>query len=144
MKAKRAVMYGLAMVVAFAALACSESEHEAAADMPAPPSDLKVEPLTGGAHLTWKDNSDNESAFMLERAAGAEAFASLATVPFDAVQYHDGAVTPGATYRYRVMAMPKDGGHPADSEYSNEVTFIAPAAEVEPAPSAEGGAHSGH
>lgn len=143
MKSKRAAMYGLVMVASFAAGACSDSEHEAATDMPAPPSDLKAEPLTGGAHLTWKDNSDNESAFMVERAAGVEAFASLATVPFDAVQYHDGAVNPGATYRYRVMAMPKDGGHPGDSEYSNEVTFIAPAAE-QPAPTPAGGAHTGH
>ena len=31
------------------------------------PSDLKAEPLDGGAHLTWKDNSDNEAEFMIER-----------------------------------------------------------------------------
>jgi hypothetical protein len=145
MKAKKAAIHGLVFLVASAAaIACSDAEHDAGADVPKRPTDLQVEPLTGGAHLTWKDNSDNESAFMVERAAGTQAFQSLATVPFDTVQYHDGTITPGGTFKYRVMAMPKEGGHSEKTEYSNEVTFVAPLAEAEPAPIATGGAHGGH
>jgi hypothetical protein len=145
MKSKRAAIHGLVLFVASAAaIACSDAEHDAGADLPKRPTDLQVEPRTGGAHLTWKDNSDNESAFMVERATGAESFQSLATVPFDTVQYHDGATTPGGTFTYRVMAMPKEGGHSEKTEYSNEVVFVAPPAEVEPAPTAAGGAHTGH
>jgi hypothetical protein len=145
MKSKKAVIQGLLLLVASAAaVACGDDEDDSGAALPKRPTDLQVEPLTGGAHLTWKDNSDNESAFMVERAAGTEAFKSLATVPFDTIQYHDGAITPGGTFRYRVMAMPKEGGHSEKTEYSNEVTFVAPQAEVEPAPTATGGAHAGH
>ena len=94
--------------------------------MPNPPTDLKVEALSGGAHLTWKDNSDNEASFMIERMVGSSPYMELATVPFDTTAYHDANLAPG-TYMYRVMAMPKDGSHEAGStKYSNEVTLTTP------------------
>lgn len=145
MKSKKGGIHGLVVLVASAAaIACGSEEHDGGTAVPKRPTDLQVEPLTGGAHLTWKDNSDNESAFMVERATGTEAFQSLATVPFDTVQYHDGTITPGGTFKYRVMAMPKQGGHSEKTEYSNEVTFVAQQGEVEPVPTAAGGAHAGH
>jgi hypothetical protein len=91
--------------------------------MPAPPSDLKVAELQGGAHVTWKDNSDNEGSFMLERKVGTAAFTAYKTLDFNTTQYHDADVQAGMTYVYRVMAMPKSGGHGADAKYSNEATF---------------------
>lgn len=94
-----------------------------------PPSNLMAEALDGGAHLTWKDNSDNESQFMIERKAGNGDWTIVGMVPFDTTQYHDPNLTPGTTYVYRVMAMPKEGGHDGGSNaYSAEVTFTAPAA----------------
>ena len=133
------------LVAAAIAVACGDQhEGDAPMAMPSAPTDLRAEPLTGGAHLTWKDNSDNESAFMVERADGAAEFRTLGTVPFDTVQYHDGSITPGATYKYRVMAMPKEQGHSELTEYSNEVTFVAPAAEMMPDPLPAGGMHAGH
>ncbi|MEO8211544.1 MAG: fibronectin type III domain-containing protein [Myxococcales bacterium] len=95
--------------------------------MPNPPGDLKAGALSGGAHLPWKDNSDNEGGFMIERMVGAAAYATLASVPFDTTQYHDAPLTAGTTYMYRVMAMPKAGGHDSGTtKYSNEVNFAAP------------------
>lgn len=95
--------------------------------MPAPPTDLMAQALGGGAHLTWKDNSDNESGFMVERKVGTGSFEVLTSVPFNTTQYHDAGLTSGTSYVYRVMAMPKEGGHdPGTTEYSNEVTFTAP------------------
>jgi len=93
--------------------------------MPNPPSELKAEAASGGAHLTWKDNSDNEASFMIERKAGTAAYTQLATVPFDTTAYHDANVATGM-YMYRVMAMPKDGTHGTSTKYSNEVTLAAP------------------
>ena len=91
--------------------------------MPNPPSNLQVAELEGGAHLTWKDNSDNEASFMIERMVDSGTYQALATVPFDTTSYHDAPLVAGKTYMYRVMAAPKSGGHTADTKYSNEVTF---------------------
>jgi hypothetical protein len=114
------------VVVAALVGACGDDMDMDGSSLPKKPTDLKLEPLSGGAHLTWKDNSNDESAFMVERAAGAAKFETLATLPFDTVQYHDAAITSGTTYKYRVMAMPKEGGHSDKTEYSNEVEFAAP------------------
>ncbi len=91
--------------------------------VPAAPSMLAVAPLSGGGHLTWKDNSENEAQFMIERKVGAGTFAVLATVPFNTVAYHDAPLTKGTSYTYRVMAM---GADDKTSDYSNEVPFTAP------------------
>lgn len=101
------------------AAACGDSDGGA----PAPPSGLAAEPLTGGAHLTWTDNADNETEFMVMRMDGlvdAE-YRTIATVPFDTEQYHDAPLTSGTTYMYKVMAMNDEG----DSE-SSEIRFDAP------------------
>jgi hypothetical protein len=89
---------------------------------PAAPSDLKAVELEGGAHLTWKDNSSDESEFMIERKVGSGAYTTLSTVPFNTTQYHDPNLTPGTVYTYHVMAMGKQAGK--DSDFSNEVTFM--------------------
>lgn len=87
---------------------------------PKAPSDLVVQELSGGAHVTWKDNSSDESEFTIERKAAGGAFASVGTVPFDTTAYHDGTVQAGMTYTYRVMAMNASG---ATSSPTNEVDF---------------------
>jgi hypothetical protein len=90
---------------------------------PAAPSNLAAAPLSGGAHLTWTDNSDNETGFMVMRMKdGTDTeYQHVTTLPFNATQHHDAPLTSGATYKYVVMAMNADG----ESE-SNEVTFAAP------------------
>ena len=47
---------GLLAVTIFAGCASDASP-------PAAPSDLTVAPLSGGAHITWKDNSSDEDEF---------------------------------------------------------------------------------
>lgn len=94
-------------------------------DMPSPPTDLKVAELQGGAHVTWKDNSDNEGGFMLERKVNTGMFTTYKTLDFNTTQFHDTDVTAGMAYGYRVMAMPKkSGGHSSDTKYSNEISFM--------------------
>jgi hypothetical protein len=98
------------------------------ANLPAAPTELKVEYLGGGGHCTWKDNSDNESQFMIERKPMVGAFAIVGTVPFNTVLYHDAPVTSGMTYVYRIMAMPMQSGHGGEhvGSYSNEATLTVP------------------
>ena len=62
----RLAYLGLVLAVAFiGAPACGgDDDDSGGADVPAAPSGLAVEALEGGAHLTWTDNSDNETQFM--------------------------------------------------------------------------------
>ncbi len=98
-------------------------DHADADAPPEPASELTAEPLSGGAHLTWVDNSDNEDHFMVMRMEdGVDAdYTLVVTVPFDSLTHHDGNITAGATYTYKIVAMNSAG----ESE-SDEVTFVAP------------------
>jgi hypothetical protein len=111
------------LVILLAALGASSCGGHDSGGEPNPPSDLMVSEMDGGAHLTWKDNSDNEGSFMLERKVGTDAFAVYKTLDFNTTVYHDADVKAGMAYGYRVMAMPKSGGHTASTKYSNEVMF---------------------
>jgi hypothetical protein len=96
--------------------ACSE-----AGDTAAPtdaPSQLQAGPLGGGVHLTWRDNSQAEQRFEIERKESGASFALLDTVPFDTALYHDANVTLGVEYTYRVRAQLESGY----SAYSNEAS----------------------
>jgi hypothetical protein len=91
--------------------------------IPTAPSTLGAELLSGGAHLTWKDNSSNEDQFMIERKDGsAGTFTTVTSVTFNVAQYHDAPLTSGMTYTYRVAAMNNAGMSP----YSNEAPITIP------------------
>ncbi len=130
----KSVCSALALLLAAGAGCGSGSSGPAA---PAAPSDLKAEELEGGAHLTWKDNSSDESGFMIERKVGSAAYATLTTVPFNKSEYHDPNLTSGTVYSYHVMAMGKQAGK--NSDVSNEVTFTLGAGSSDGTPSSDGG-----
>jgi hypothetical protein len=104
--------------------ACTSSSSGSTTDAVKAPSELSVEPLDGGAHLTWHDNSDNEAEFMIERKMDGEDWQTVGMVPFNTTSFHDPNLMAGATYMYRVMAMPKNGEH---GSYSNQATCMGPA-----------------
>ena len=90
---------------------------------PRAPTDLTAVQMGTGIHVTWKDNSSDESEFEVERKEGDAAFTKVASVVFDTVQFHDTGVTAGASYTYRARAVGSSG---AKSAYTNEVTMTAP------------------
>jgi hypothetical protein len=92
--------------------ACASDDAAA----PAAPTNLAVTSLGAGAHLTWKDNSADETEFVIMRDS-----TEIARVPFNGVTFHDEPVTAGATYIYQVAAT-NDGGE----SMSNVATFVAP------------------
>jgi hypothetical protein len=118
----------LAAMLFVPVMACSSGDddgHGGGGDgVPAAPSGVAVEELEGGAHVTWTDNSDNETQFMVMRmdVTGGGDYEAIATPPFDTTSYHDAVLTSGNVYMYMVMAM-NDAGM---SEDSNEVEFTAP------------------
>jgi fibronectin type 3 domain-containing protein len=88
--------------------------------LPAAPTGLLATLQSGPqVGLTWTDNATNETGFVVERAVGAGAFSTLATVGprinTGSVSYADTTVTAGNTYAYRVKAV--NGG--GSSAYSN-------------------------
>lgn len=110
-----------AVALTLVASACGSEGHGGGAG-PAAPSNLRASLVSGGAHLQWDDNSDDETEFVvMRRAMSATSYESVATVPFNTVQYHDAAVTAGTTYLYHVMAMNEDG-----ENASNEIMFTVP------------------
>lgn len=112
----------IAVAILLSAASCA-MDHGSGAG-PAAPSGLTVALLSGGGHLTWKDNSDDETQFMVMRKEmGSTAdFTAIATPTFNTTQYHDAPLTAGKTYLYTVMAMNNSG----ESDLSNEVTLAIP------------------
>ncbi|WP_442794912.1 LamG-like jellyroll fold domain-containing protein [Pelobium manganitolerans] len=55
--------------------------------------------------LTWKDNSNNETGFSIERSSDNINFTEIAQVATDIKTYTDGGLTPNSTYYYRIKAL---------------------------------------
>ncbi|MDI6792084.1 MAG: PKD domain-containing protein [bacterium] len=97
---------------------------------PAPPAGLIAVALSSSSiNITWRDNSDNETGFRIERKQWRDySYSGIATVPANTKTYSDSGLKPNTNYVYRVRAYNQVG----DSFYSNE----APAAtwDIPPSP----------
>jgi len=114
--------------------ACMVGEDPTEMPGPAAPSQLTIMAGEGGAHLMWKDNSIDESHFMVMRMEMTEhgaadhdhdhdhELAALATLAAGATEYHDTQLAAGVMYMYSVAAMNAAG---METE-SNEVMFSMP------------------
>jgi hypothetical protein len=73
----------------------------------AAPSGLRATAVSSSRiDLSWRDNSSNESKFLLQRST-SPSFAAVKAIPVveNAVSYRDTAVSPGTTYYYRLKAL---------------------------------------
>lgn len=68
--------------------------------------------------LTWRDKSDNENGFVLERKTGTGSFTRVATLSANSSTYTDRSLATGQSYTYRVKSYNDSG----ESDPSNEVT----------------------
>ena len=105
------------------------------ADPPQAPTNMTATIQAGPqVLLSWSDNANNETGFVIERQTGTGAFAALVTVGprngTGSVSYTDTAVTAGATYTYRVAAVNSAGlsGYAT----SNTITIASPPAAPSP------------
>jgi fibronectin type 3 domain-containing protein len=124
---KRTIVAALLVFLPLAG--CMVGEIEGIGTAPPAPTELKATPVSGGIHLTWKDNSTDEMHFMVMRMMhdhddhGAEpTMKPIATVDPNVTAYHDTTIESGMTYMYMVGAMGEAGG---ESD-SNEVELVAP------------------
>lgn len=81
------------------------------------PSELTASAVSSSQiNLSWKDNSDDETGFKIERKKGeGDTFSQIATVGANVTTYSDTGLSPSTTYYYRVRAYNASG----DSSYSN-------------------------
>ncbi|KAF0140013.1 MAG: fibronectin type III domain-containing protein [Stygiobacter sp.] len=86
---------------------------------PNAPTELTVTNITSyRVELGWKDNSGNESGFIIERKNGPnDPWLDSDTTAVNVVVHHDSGLTPNKEYHYRVSAYNSEG----ESSYSNEV-----------------------
>lgn len=86
---------------------------------------LAAQSLTADIHsesrviLNWKDISNNEQGFIIERSTNNGNFTKIATVPANVSTYTDGTLTLENSYTYRVMPYNPFGN--AES-YTNELS----------------------
>lgn len=97
---------------------------------PAAPSDLEMDSITSTtAKISWKDNSSNETGFVVERKNGSGSFSEIDTVTTDTISYTDTDLSAETTYSYRIKAVNLMGS----SAYSNVLTVNTPEATAPPA-----------
>lgn len=89
---------------------------------PAAPSDLAGEAVSGTQiHLTWTDNSTNETQFLVEMKKGSK-FKAIGTLKKNVTEATVVGLGSGKSYTFRVVA--KKGKNRSDA--SNEVTVQTP------------------
>ena len=107
-------------VRAYNAAGDSSFSNEASATTgrsPNAPTDLKAEAVSNKEiKLTWRDRSDNETGFKIERKKDGGNYAEIATVRANVTTYNDSGLEAGTKYVYRVRAYNATG----NSDYSNE------------------------
>ena len=98
----------------------NETTTKTLPDPPAPPRELAVTTISNRQiNLVWKDSSNNENGFQIERKTGlAGVYSEIAVVKTNVKSYADSSLSGKTVYFYRVRAY-NDGGH---SNYSDEAT----------------------
>ncbi len=72
---------------------------------PAAPSDIRIKSTDAGLGIAWRDNSDNETAFRVERSYDGSEWAEVAETGADETSIVDANVPVGIGALYRVCAL---------------------------------------
>ncbi len=100
------------------------ASYSAAPTAPAAPSDLVGSAASASqVNLFWRDNSNNETGFQIERKTGSlGTWSQIATVGTGTSSYQVTGLSAGTTYYFRVRATNTAG----NSGYSNEISQTTP------------------
>jgi hypothetical protein len=89
---------------------------------PAAPSKLASEALSAvAAEITWEDQSDDETGFVVERRPADGRFSFVTSIPANTTAFVDAELSPGEAYEYRIKALNNYG----ESVYSNASSVTA-------------------
>lgn len=86
--------------------------------VPAAPSGLGLGAKKGTLTLTWNDNANNETGFLIERSVNGGSFTQIAQVGANVRTFTNSGLNKNTTYTYRVRAFNANG----NSAYSNTAT----------------------
>lgn len=90
-----------------------------AGDLPQPPNNLReTEVKKDSITLSWRDNSNNETGFKIERKTGTGNFTQVGTTLANVTTFTNDKLSNNTTYIYRVRAYNSFG----DSPYTDELT----------------------
>lgn len=99
---------------------------------PASPTNVTATPGAGSITITWQDNSDNETGFLVYRevvtgsSIRTEALTQIAEVAANETSYQDDHVSVGTTYRYAVAAKGSGGPSGATEQAGSPVEPLPP------------------
>jgi hypothetical protein len=94
----------------------SVTTPQAVTTRPAAPSSLRANALsTTQVHLSWQDNSSNESSFVVQRSTNRYTWTTLGSVPADNTAAIDVSAARGRTYYYRAFAVNSAGSSAASN-----------------------------
>jgi titin len=107
----------ISFIIMMILLFCLAETTAWAATKPSAPSDLEANTISSsGIKLTWKDNSDNETGFKIERKKSGGIYSQIAVVDDNITTYTSTGLSSNTKYYYRVRAYNSTG----NSAYSNE------------------------
>jgi|GEM_PF-2748093 len=96
----------------------------------APPSELTVTASSATVvELSWRDNSNNERGFIIERSLNGNTWSELNSVRTGTTTYQDQGLQANTKYFYRVLAFadnPRDRNNPNKSATSDAVEVTTP------------------
>jgi plastocyanin len=99
-----------------ATLTINDNDSPPGPTAPAAPGNLAANPIsTSEIRLTWNDNANNETQFLIERAPLGGSFAQIGTAPANSTEFTAGGLTSATGYQFRVRAANGTG----NSAYSN-------------------------
>ena len=111
--------FGLKVAVILLTPLLISCEKKETATLPAPPSNLEaIAVSTSQIDLSWTDNSENETGFVIERKTGKQNYSSVATKGIDENTLSNSGLTENTNYSYRVYAVNSEH---ESGDYTNEV-----------------------
>lgn len=128
----RSSLVALGLSLSLVQAGCGSAEANADAgpqsQPPGAPTGFSVMEMGTGAHAMWNDTFSDETGFELARKDGAAEWTIVMTLAANVDNYHDGSITPGVTYTYRVRALSAVGPGAWSAEATIELPLLAPGA----------------